>query len=275
MPQFSPLDLDPALAAFGLLFALLGVPTGAYILLRRIGHSLFQDDATLGWIRVITILYTRFFQRLTVEGVELVPTRLGPDGLIVVANHAAGIDPIAIQSQTRIPVRWMMSAEMMDPILGWMWRRMRVIPVTFDNRDVAALKTAIAHVSSGGALGIFPEGAIERPPRHLRPFSGGLRLILSRTRAPVLVAAIDPGRPTERAYDALWRPTHPKLRFLALIQPGPNGHSRDAAEQIFELLRERTGWPVTNAELPPPDRVTVDRNIAAYLSAAAQNNELG
>jgi 1-acyl-sn-glycerol-3-phosphate acyltransferase len=162
----------------------------------------------------------------------------------------------------------MMSAEMMEPALGWFWRRLRIIPVTFDNRDASALKAAIAHVSAGGALGIFPEGAIERPPRQLRPFSGGLRLILSRTKAPVLVAAIDPGHPTEHAYDALFRRTQPTLRFVALLEPGPEGHGRDAAERIFELLKEKTGWPVTDVDLPPVDRATVERNLAAFLGRA-------
>lgn len=258
-------ELPPAAAAFGLLALLLGAPTVAVLAFKSIGERSFHGNAFVGWLRFVSIFYMRYFQRMTVEGERLVPQRLGPEGLIVVSTHAAGLDPIAIQTQTAVPIRWMMSAEMMEPALGWLWRRLRIIPVTFDNRDAAALKAAIAHVAGGGALGIFPEGAIERPPRHLRPFSGGLRLILSRTRAPVLVVAIDPGRPTERAYDALFVPTRPKLRFLALVEPGPDGHARDASDKIFALLREKTGWPVSDAELPPANPALVERNLAAYL----------
>lgn len=261
-------SVSPELAAFGMLVVVFGVPALAILAFKSIGERSFHGNAFLGWLRLFSTLYTRYFQRLTVEGADLVPQKVGPEGLIVVSTHAAGLDPVSIQAQTPVPIRWMMSAEMMDPALGWFWRRLRIIPVTFDSRDASALKTAIAHVSAGGTLGIFPEGAIERPPRQLRPFSGGLRLILSRTRAPVLVAAIDPGIPTDHAYDALFRPTYPKVRFLALVRPGPEGHGRDAAERIFELLREKTGWPVTDVELPPPDRATVDRNLAAYLGRA-------
>ena len=258
-------DLSPAAAAAALLFALVAVPLAAFLAYKSIGERNYPGDPVLGWMRLLCIPYTRWFQRLKVEGAEIVPQTIGPDGLIVVSTHAAGIDPIVIHSQTIAPIRWMMSAEMMDPSLGWFWRRMRIIPVTFDNRDAAALKTAIAHVVSGGVLGIFPEGAIERPPRHLRPFSGGLRLILARTKAPVLVVAIDPGIPTDHAYDALFRRTSPTLRFLAVVQPGPEGHGRDASDRIFELLKERTGWPVTDVELPAPDRAVVERNYAAYF----------
>lgn len=260
--------ISPAVAAFGTLALLIGVPAIAILAFKSIGERSFHGNAFVGWLRLFSILYTRYFQRLKVEGAELVPQRLGPEGLIVVSTHAAGLDPVSIQAQTPVPIRWMMSAEMMEPALGWLWRPLRIIPVTFDNRDASALKSAIAHVSAGGALGIFPEGAIERPPRQLRPFSGGLRLILARTKAPVLVAAIDPGRPTDHAYDALFRPTHPTVRFLALVRSGPEGHGRDAAERIFELLKEKTGWPVTDVELPPVDRAVVERNLAAYLGHA-------
>jgi 1-acyl-sn-glycerol-3-phosphate acyltransferase len=260
--------VPPEAAAAGLLALLLVVPAVAFFAFKSIGERSFRGDALLGWLRLASIAYTRRFQRLKVEGAALVPQRIGPEGLIVVSTHAAGLDPIAIQAQTPVPIRWMMSAEMMEPALGWFWRRLRIIPVTFDNRDASALKAAIAHVSAGGALGIFPEGAIERPPRQLRPFSGGLRLILSRTKAPVLVAAIDPGHPTEHAYDALVRRTQPTLRFVALLEPGPEGHGRDAAERIFELLKEKTGWPVTDVDLPPVDRATVERNLAAFLGRA-------
>jgi len=260
--------VPPAVAAFGLLVVLVGVPALAFLAFKSIGERSFHGNALIGWLRIACVFYTRYFQRLRVEGVELVPQRVGPEGLIVVSTHGAGLDPVSIQVQTPVPIRWMMSAEMMVPSLGWLWRRLRVIPVTFDSRDASALKAAIAHVSSGGVLGIFPEGAIERPPRQLRPFSGGLRLILARTKAPVLVAAIDPGRPTERAYDALWWPTYPTLRFVALVQPGPNGHDRDTSERIFRLLQETTGWPVTDVELPPVNPTVVADNLAAYLGQA-------
>lgn len=260
--------VSPEGAAFGLLVLLLAVPAVAFWAFKSIGERSFHGNAVLGWLRLAVVLYTRHFQRLKVEGREFVPERVGPEGLIVVSTHAAGLDPIAIQAQTPVPIRWMMSAEMMEPALGWFWRQLRIIPVTFDSRDASALKTAIAHVSAGGTLGIFPEGAIERPPRQLRPFSGGLRLILARTKAPVLVAAIDPGRPTDHAYDALFQPTHPTLRFVAFVRPGPEGHARDASERIFELLKEKTGWPVTDVELPPVDRAMVERNLAAFLGRA-------
>ena len=260
----SELAIGPALAAFALLGLLLGGPVLLAAAIWRIGVRSFPGQPLLGWLRLASIPYLRLFQRLSVEGGRLVPATVGKDGLIVVSNHVAGLDPVAIQSTMRHPIRWLMSAEMMVPELGWMWRRLRIIPVCFDSRDATALKTAIAHVADGGVLGIFPEGAIERPPRQLRAFSGGLRLILSRSKAPVLVAVIDPGDPAETAYAALFKPTHAKLRFVALLQPGPDGHGRDAAERVLELMRRETGWPTNDAPLAAVDQWAVERNLRAF-----------
>lgn len=258
------LALPPAFAAAALLLVLIGLPAALFLALRAVGRRLHPEDAFVGWMRLVAIPYTRWFQRLSVENAAIIPESIGPRGLIIVSTHGSGLDPIAIQAQMRHSVRWMMSAEMMHAAFAWWWRKLRVIPVSFDTRDATALKTAIAHVQSGGVLGIFPEGAIERPPRHLRPFSGGLRLILGRTEAPVLVASIDPGHPAETAYGALFRPTRAKLRFIALVEPGPEGHGRDAAERIFDLIAQDTGWPVSAVELPPPDAAMIERNLAAF-----------
>jgi 1-acyl-sn-glycerol-3-phosphate acyltransferase len=260
--------MPPAFAAAALLLVLVGLPALLFVAFRAFGRRLHPDDAFVGWMRLVAIPYTRWFQRISVENAAIIPESIGPRGLIVVSTHGSGLDPIAIQTEMRHPIRWMMSAEMMHAPLAWWWRKMRVIPVSFDTRDAAALKTAIAHVQEGGVLGIFPEGAIERPPRHLRPFSGGLRLILTRTQAPVLVATIDPGHPAETAYGALFSPTRARLRFVALVEPGPEGHGRDAAERIFDLIARETGWPVSTVELPPPDAAAVERNLAAFGRSA-------
>ena len=260
--------MPPAFAAAALLLVLVGLPALLFVAFRAVGRRLHPDDALVGWMRLVAIPYTRWFQRISVENAAIIPESIGPRGLIVVSTHGSGLDPIAIQTEMRHPIRWMMSAEMMHAPLAWWWRKMRVIPVSFDTRDAAALKTAIAHVQEGGVLGIFPEGAIERPPRHLRPFSGGLRLILTRTQAPVLVATIDPGHPAETAYGALFSPTRARLRFVALVEPGPEGHGRDAAERIFDLIARETGWPVSTVELPPPDAAAVERNLAAFCRSA-------
>jgi 1-acyl-sn-glycerol-3-phosphate acyltransferase len=256
--------ISAAAAAAGLLAALILPPLAAWGVFEAVGRRSFHGEPVLGWLRLLSIPYLRHFQKLRVDGLEHMPRSVGPGGLLIVSNHVAGLDPVAIQSTTTLPIRWLMSAEMMVPSLTWMWRRLRIIPVCFDSRDATALKTAIAHLAEGGVLGIFPEGAIERPPRQLRPFSGGLRLILSRSKATVVVAVIDPGEPAETAYAALFKPTHARLRFIARIEPGPDGHGREGAERIFELMKRETGWPVNDSPVGVVDAAAVERNLRAF-----------
>jgi 1-acyl-sn-glycerol-3-phosphate acyltransferase len=256
--------LSPEAAAALLLAVLVGLPLLAVVTTIAIGRRLHREDAVVGWCRLVAILYTRWFQKLTAEGTHHIPRTIGPEGLVIVSTHGAGLDPVSMQALVPHPIRWMMSAEMMLPSLGWLWRRLRIIPVCFDSRDAVALKTAIGHVASGGVLGIFPEGSIERPPRKLRRFSGGLRLILSRTKARVLVVAIDPGDGAETAYAALLRSTRPHMRFLGVVEPGPTGHGKDASDRIFEMLRGATGWEINEEPAGLPDYTVVDRNLRAY-----------
>lgn len=257
-------EMSPEAAAAITVGTLVIAPVAIVAGAMSFGYRLHRENPVVGWLRLVAIIYVRLFQRLRSEGIDLIPRRIGPEGLVIVSTHGSGLDPVSLQALVPHPIRWMMSAEMMKPSLGWLWRRLRIIPVCFDARDAVALKTAIAHVSEGGVLGIFPEGAIERPPRRLRRFSGGLRLILSRTRAPVLVVAIDPGDGAETAYAALYRPTRPTVRFLGVVEPGPNGHGKDASDRIFELLRNATDWPVNEEPAGPPDFAVVDRNLRAY-----------
>ena len=262
-------QLGPGVAAALLLTTLVIVPPFLALAVRAIGNWSVRGNAVIGWMRFATYFYIRHFHRARVEGLERIPRAVGPEGLIVVSTHVAGLDPVAIQTLMPHWIRWMMSAEMMLPVLVPLWRLQRVIPVCFDTRDAAALKAAIAHVQAGGTLGIFPEGAIERPARQLRPFSGGLRLILARTKAPVIVCIIDPGKPCDSAYAALLTPTRPTIRILTVVEPGPNGHAKDTSDRIFALMREATGWPINEAPPEEADRATVNRNLRAYLGQDA------
>ncbi len=256
--------LGPFLTAAILLGVLIGIPVATFLALRTLGRWSYNGEAVLGLMRLIAVPYCRYFHRVRVEGARFIPQKVGARGLIIVSTHGGGLDPVMMQVCMHHPIRWLMSAEMMTPSLLWMWRRQRIIPVCFDKRDAFALKTAIGHVNEGGTLGIFPEGAIERPSRQLRPFSGGLRLILSRTKAPVLVAIIDPGRNTDSAYDDLFKSMRPTIRFLALIEPSPEGHAPDAAEKIFDFIHRESGWLINEAPPMPADPETVERNLRVY-----------
>lgn len=188
-------------------------------------------------------LYARAWHALRTEGLEHIPDRVGPEGLIVIANHTAGVDPLLIQAVCPFEIRWMMAQDMQVESLGWLWKFAKVISV--DRASGATrmgLKTAADHVRQGEAVGIFPEGHLERPPRMLLPFQPGLGVLVRRTGAPVMQIVIDGTPQVDPAWASLWRPSASRLRVLPVVR-----YEKETASDIVADLRSRfleaTGWP--------------------------------
>lgn len=218
-----------------------------------------------GLLAMLATLFLRAVHRPRYEGLEHVPDTLEPGPLIVVANHASGLDPLLLQIVCRFEIRWMMSAEMMVPQLDWVWRRHRMIPVDFDSGDSAAVREAIRHVKAGGVLGIFPEGGIERPPCVLRPFVAGAGLIIARTKAPVLLALITETPHAESAFGALVKPSRSRVRFLGRIDYSHTRDPRAISSDLLARLQAASGWPIH--ERPLADDATDDGAERVTMSA--------
>ncbi|MFM7260965.1 MAG: hypothetical protein ACKO3W_10220, partial [bacterium] len=58
---------SPGIAAALLLTVLLGVPASAALAVRAIGRRSWHGDAVVGWLRIVAVLYVRFFHRLRIE----------------------------------------------------------------------------------------------------------------------------------------------------------------------------------------------------------------
>jgi 1-acyl-sn-glycerol-3-phosphate acyltransferase len=196
-------------------------------------------------------LYCRLVHRLRVEGMEHVPASLRPGRLIVIVNHTAGVDPILIQAACPFEIRWMMAADMQVSELDLFWRWLNVIRVERYSRDTVSARAALAHLESGGVLGIFPEGAIERPPHAILPFQPGLGFVVARSNAPVLAALIDGTPYAAKAWGSLFRRSRSRVRFFPLIR-----YETSDASEITRDLRDRylswSGWPANDE--PPAFR---------------------
>lgn len=155
-------------------------------------------------------VYVRLVHRLRVEGREHIPPARRVDGsrrpvgpLIVVCNHTAGIDPVLVQSACDFEIRWMMAEDMMTPALKplWDWAGLIGVDRTNPRGDVGALREALSHLSAGGVLGIFPEGAIARGGRHEGRRHGGKRHIGKRHEGRSHEATKGKGREHEATED--------------------------------------------------------------------------
>ncbi|MCW5757714.1 MAG: 1-acyl-sn-glycerol-3-phosphate acyltransferase [Phycisphaeraceae bacterium] len=193
--------------------------------------------------------YVWLRHRPTVEGREHVPGvsggatgRVGP--LIVVANHASGVDPLLIQAVLPFEPRWVMASDMRHPMGEWLWRFAKVIFVDRDGGDPAGVREALRHLGDGGVLGLFPEGGIERRERTLRPFQPGIGLLVRRSGARVLPIVIEGATMAPTAWGALLRTSRPRIRVMPVVEYDRRVPLAQVATDLQSRYERWTGWGV-------------------------------
>ena len=196
--------------------------------------------------------YCRLMHRPTYVGLGHVPEGNRPGGLVVVSNHTGPIDPLLIQSACRFEIRWMMAENMMVTQFESFWRRQRIIAVARDGRDSGPAREAIRHVKGGGVIGIFPEGGIAIPPDEIRPFHNGVGLIISRTKAPVLLVWVTGTPEAKDMPGALGSPSRSRIEFVDLLDFSGERDPAAIAQTLRKCLADASGWPLNDEPLSPP-----------------------
>lgn len=214
---------------------------GLVVLTRAVLARDVRGDVLSGIAMLAIDGYVRAVHGLKCERRELVDlaaaaVRRG-EPVIVVANHASGVDPILIQACCPFFIRWMMMREMMTPLLQPVWEWLQIIPVERNGRDTLAVRTAIRHLELGGVLGIFAEGGIERPYGVMMPFEPGVGLLVHKARARVLLAVVIGAPNASTAYAAVVTPSDSRVRFVELREANMNAGATRPTE-IARSLEE-------------------------------------
>jgi 1-acyl-sn-glycerol-3-phosphate acyltransferase len=190
-------------------------------------------------LALIAVVLYRF--RSVGPGVGKIP-RNGP--LLVIANHAAWLDPFWLGKVIPRPITPMMSSKFYDlPIIRFLMRKMvRAIRVVDSNyrHNAPELDEAVRRLDEGECVVIFPEGWLRRREEHvIRNFGQGVwRILRERPSTPVVSFWIEGG------WGSWWSHRH-----------GPIGRGK-----WFDILRKITlsiGEPeVLSAELLADHRKT-------------------
>ena len=167
-------------------------------------------------LRFVAWIASRLVYRFRVEGDEHIPAE---GAAILVCNHVSFVDAVLLMAASPRPIRFIMDHRIFRvPVLGWLFRLAKAIPIAPQKVDAHAYETAFAEarrvLDEGDLLCIFPEGGITRDGT-LQPFKGGLMKILQTHPVPVVPIAlhnlwgsffsrIDGGRAMSRPFRRGW-----------------------------------------------------------------------
>lgn len=142
-------------------------------------------------LRFIAWIASRLLYRFRVRGDEHIPTH---GAAILACNHVSFVDPILLMAASPRPITFIMDHRIFKmPILGWLFKLARAIPIAPEKEDPAVYARAFAAaeevLQDGDLLGIFPEGAITRDGQ-LAEFKGGIMKVLQKEPVPVIPMAL-------------------------------------------------------------------------------------
>lgn len=207
-----------------LVVGLLNLLVGAYIFLLVPEYLL----------RFLSLLMTRLMYRFRIEGDQHIPTE---GAALLVCNHVSFVDAMLLMAASPRPIRFIMDHRIFaTPVLGWLFRLAKAIPIAPQKDDPVTYERAFAEarrvLDEGDLLCIFPEGGITRDGR-LQPFKGGVMKILETHPVPVVPLALH----------GLWGSFFSRLGGAAMSQPFRRG--------VWSRVGLSAGAPIAAAEVTP------------------------
>jgi 1-acyl-sn-glycerol-3-phosphate acyltransferase len=144
-------------------------------------------------LRFVAWVASRFVYRFKVQGDEHIPTQ---GAAVLVCNHVSFVDAVLLMAASPRPIRFLMDHCIFRvPLLGWLFKLAKAIPIAPQREDPAAYETAFDAAAvvlrDGDLLAIFPEGGITRDGS-LQPFKGGVMKVLELAQADGLAVPVIP-----------------------------------------------------------------------------------
>lgn len=142
-------------------------------------------------MRFLSWVLVRTLYRLRVQGIDHIPDE-GP--ALVVCNHVSYMDALILSASIPRPVRFVMYYRIFHiPVLSWIFRTARAIPIAGAREDPALMQRAFDEIdralANGDIVGVFPEGALTRDGE-IAVFKSGVERILAKRPVPVIAMAL-------------------------------------------------------------------------------------
>ncbi|MGJ7534900.1 MULTISPECIES: MFS transporter [unclassified Variovorax] len=208
-------------------------------------------------LRFVAWVLSRFVYRFDIKGESHIPTE---GAAVLVCNHVSFIDAVLLMAASPRPIRFIMDHRIFKvPVLGWLFKLAKAIPIAPQKEDPAAYEAAFAKalgvLREGDLLAIFPEGAITRDGT-LQPFKGGVMKIVESARGEGLEPPVIP-----MALINLWGSYFSRIELrggeqVAMAKPFRRG--------FFSRVGLNVGGPVPPAEVQPE---SLRQRVGALLGA--------
>ncbi len=160
--------------------------------LMNIAVSLFIfQQVPLFAARFLVWLVGHSLYRVRHEGLDNIPDE---GAAIIACNHVSFVDALLLAGAVRRPIRFIMIKSIYDlPVLNFVFRVARTIPITSRRDDPEAYQRAFEEIDRGLAAGdllcIFPEGSLS-PDGEIQDFKRGIEKIVSSRPVPVVPMAL-------------------------------------------------------------------------------------
>src|SRR5882762_10350232 len=142
-------------------------------------------------LRFLSWLLVHSIYRIRTSGTSHIPER---GAALIVCNHVSYVDALLLMAVSPRPIRFVMDVSIFRlPVMSWLFRQVRAIPIASSRVDPAVMERAFEQVSEalrdGQLVCIFPEGRIT-DNGELYPFRPGLTRVLQRDPVPVVPVAL-------------------------------------------------------------------------------------
>ena len=191
-------------------------------------------------LRFVAWMSSRFIYRFKVQGDQHIPST---GAAVLVCNHVSFIDAVLLMAASPRPMVFLMDHRIFrQPVLGWLFRLAKAIPIAPQKEDPQAYEAAFERAAevlrAGDLLAIFPEGGITKDGT-LQPFKGGIVKILDRARADGLDVPVVP-----MALTNLWGSYFSRIeQGTAMVRPFRRG--------FLNRVGLNVGAPMSAAEVTP------------------------
>jgi 1-acyl-sn-glycerol-3-phosphate acyltransferase len=203
-------------------------------------------------LRFVAWIASHLVYRFKIAGEENIPVK-GP--AVLVCNHVSFVDAVLLMAASPRPIYFVMDHRIFKvPVLGWLFKLAKAIPIASRKEDPvayeAAFDAAAKVLREGDLLAIFPEGGITRDGT-LQEFKGGVMKVLERAAADGVHPPVIP-----MALTNLWG------SFFSRVEQG-GAMVRPFRRGFYSRVGLNVGSPVPPAQVQPD---LLRRHVALLLA---------